>query len=526
MNARSPWGIYTALLFGTFVTIEAAAFQAPALPSITRHFGIPVTLAALILILYFLGLTVLAPIMGRFGDLHGRRKVLAGGLVVFAMSEFAAAWSPNFGVFIGARFVQGFGVACILPSVFAYVTHLFPAERRGLALGILAFTMTFGATSGGLLGGLLIDWLGWPSVYWVSGALALAGLFPVRLLVPEIKPAPVAAPFDYLGALLLFLTIAALLSLPTWATNFGAGSPITWLIVGVGIGSLVLLWRHSKATVAPVVDVSILSRPAFALASAIYWLHMLCFSGVVYSLAFFVNNRPGGSASQFGFVTLFLYGSGLLSAPIAGRLVDRFDPRTISILALAGTFGGVLLFLGIDAGTPLWMVIVVVCVLGLSMGSNSPAVMKMAFGAVPPQKMGAGTGMFSMFRDLGNPTGSSTSLAVFGVTLAYQARASVMRQAESLGLDAATLDRLASAAGGRARELPGEVVQRLAGAGVEANELVRRASADGLNAALNNVGYLLAAMIGLALLLSLRLPRSAPPAQAVTPRARPDAVRS
>lgn len=526
MNTRSPWGIYSALLFGTFVTIEAAAFQAPALPSITRHFGIPVTLAALILILYFLGLTVLAPIMGRVGDLRGRRKVLTAGMVVFALSEFTAAWAPNFAVFLGARFAQGFGVACILPSVFAYVTHLFPAERRGLALGILTFTMTFGATSGGLLGGLLIDGFGWPSVYWISGALALAGLLPVRLLVPEIGSKAEPAPFDRLGALLLFLTIAALLSLPTWATNFGAGSPITWLIVVTGIASLTVLWRHSRSTAAPVVDVGILSQRAFALPSAIYWLHMLCFSGVVYALAFFVNNRPGGSASQFGFVTLFLYGSGLLSAPIAGRLVDRFDPRTISLLALAGTLAGVLLFLGIDAATPLWMIIAVVCVLGLTMGTNSPAVMKMAFGAVPPQKMGAGTGMFSMFRDLGNPTGSSTSLAVFGTTLAFQARASVMRQAESLGLDAATLDKLASAAGGRARALPGDVVQRLASAGVDANELVRKASADGLNAALTNVGYLLAAMVLLALLLGLRLPRAASQAPSTRTEAQSDAAHS
>ena len=521
MKPRSPWAVYAALLFGTFITIEAAAFQAPVLPSITRQYGIPVTLAALILILYFLGLTVLAPIMGRYGDLHGRRKVLTLGLVVFAASEFAAAWAPNFAIFLGARFVQGFGVACILPSVLAYVTHLFPAERRGLALGILTFTMTFGATAGGLLGGLLIDGLGWRSVYWISGALALAGLLPVRLLVPEIAPSGERAPFDFFGALLLFATIAALLSLPTWATNFGAGSPITWLIVVVGVGSLVLLWRHSRQASAPVIDVDILSRPGFAKPSAIYWLHMLCFSGVVYSLAFFVNIRPGGSASQFGLVTMFLYGWGLLSAPISGRLIDRFDPRTISIVALAGSLVGVLLLLGIDAATPLWVVILVVSVLGLTMGANSPAVMKIAFGAVPAPKMGAGTGLFSMFRDLGNPTGSSLSLAVFGATLAYQARASVLRQLEPLGLDATTLDTLAGVAGGRARGLPADVVQQLAGRGVDAAAIVREATALGVNAALHNVGVLLAAMMALALLVSLRLPRAGTATAAAEPAARP-----
>ena len=111
----------------------------------------------------------------------------------------------------------------------------------------------------------------------------------------------------------------------------------------------------------------------------------------------------------------------------------------------------------------------------------------------------------------GNPTGSSTALAVFGVTLAVSSREALQRQAAPLGLDAATVDQLATAAGGRARQLPAELVQKLAAAGVDAKDLVQRASAEGLDAALSNVGIVLAALVALALLLSLRLPRASPP---------------
>ena len=103
-NTRSAWAVYAALLFGTFITIEAAAFQAPALPSVTRHFGIQVNMSALVLILYSLALTVFAPIMGRLGDQHGRKRVITIGMVVFGVSEFAAAWAPSFEFFLGARF--------------------------------------------------------------------------------------------------------------------------------------------------------------------------------------------------------------------------------------------------------------------------------------------------------------------------------------------------------------------------------------------------------------------------------------
>ena len=493
---RAPWGVYSALLFGTFITIEAAAFQAPALPSVTRHFGIAVNMAALVLILYSLALTVFAPIMGRLGDQYGRKKVITIGMVIFSASEFAAALAPNFWFFLGARFFQGLGAACILPGVFAYVTHLFPAHKRGTALGILAFTMTFGAASGGLLGGLLIDRLGWESVYWISGALTLIGLVPVRLLVPEIELAKTRTAFDYKGATLLFATIAALLSLPTWA------------IVVVGVSSLTLLWRHSRGVANPVFDVSILSRGDFAKPSVIYWLHMIFSSGIVYSLAFFINTRPGGTAAQFGFVTLFLYGSGLLSAPVAGKLIDRIDPRLVCIVAMVASLLGTVLFLNIDVSTPLWMVIAVVCVMGFGIGINTPSMMKMALAAVPASKMGAGSGLFSMFRDLGSPTGSSLSLAVFGATLAYQTQAVIARQTESLGLDASALATLARAAGGRVREVPQEVADRLSASGLSADAVMLQAHSEGLNAALSNVGYLLLALIVGALVLSLRLVKS------------------
>src|SRR5690606_1360432 len=323
-NTVNPWVGFIALLFATFVTIEAAAFQAPVLPSVTAHFSIPVNLAALILISYFISVAVCAPAMGRLGDqvgrrrmvtiglivigvlvsaramgrlgeLVGRRGMVAMGMIVLGVAGFVAAWAPLFWLFLAARFRQGLGVSCIFPAVFSYVNHLFREDQRGMALGILMFVMTFGAASGGLLGGLMIDAFGWRSVYVVSGALALLGLIPLLLWVPESRGAPPAGRFDWTGAMLLLVTIAALLSLPTWAANFGRDSAVTWGIVVLGIISLVWLWRHSGRQAAPILDVSLLKDRRFAIPSAIYWIQMILSSGLVYSLAFFINTRPGGS---------------------------------------------------------------------------------------------------------------------------------------------------------------------------------------------------------------------------------------
>lgn len=509
MNNKTvnPWVGFIALLFATFVTIEAAAFQAPVLPSVTAHFSIPVNLAALILISYFIAVAVCAPAMGRLGDQVGRRRMVTIGLVIFGVSEFVAAWAPQFWLFLAARFLQGLGVACIFPAVFSYVNHLFREDQRGMALGILMFVMTFGAASGGLLGGLMIDAFGWRSVYVVSGALALLGLIPLLLWVPESRGAPPAGRFDWTGALLLLVTIAALLSLPTWAANFGRDSAVTWGIVVLGIISLVWLWRHSGRQAAPILDVSLLKDRRFAIPSAIYWMQMILSSGLVYSLAFFINTRPGGSASQFGMVTLAFFGCTMLASPISGRLIDRIEPRLIATLSLVGSLGAVVLFSQLQTTASLTWVLVLVGFLGLMMGANVPALMKLALGAIPAHKAGAGSGLFSMLRDMGLPTGSSFSLAIFGLSSAYHTRRVTEQTATDLGLNAPQTAELLQLASRPGSEVSASLSAALIEAGAGVEQVLESITVASLDGAIGSVGYLLTGLLVLALALTPLLAR-------------------
>ena len=501
-KTANPWVSFIALLFATFVTIEAAAFQAPVLPSVTAHFSIPVNLAALILISYFIAVAVCAPAMGRLGDQYGRRYLISLGLVIFGLSEFLAAWAPQFWVFLVARFLQGLGVACIFPAVFSYVNHLFREDQRGMALGVLMFVMTFGAASGGLLGGLMIDAFGWRSVYLVSGVLALLGLLPLLLWVPESLGQRASGRFDWSGALLLLLTIAALLSLPTWAANFGRESAVTWGIVVLGVISLVWLWRHSSRQAAPILDVALLKDRRFAIPSAIYWMQMILSSGLVYSLAFFINTRPGGSASQFGMVTLAFFGCTMLASPISGRLIDRVEPRLIATLSLVGSLGAVVLFSQLDTGASLSWVLTLVGFLGLMMGANCPALMKLALGAVPAAKAGAGSGLFSMLRDLGLPTGSSFALAIFGLSSTFHTRRVSQQTAEELGLSEALGTELFQAAVSRSVEVGAELTAALQASGARVDEVLENITVASLGGAISSVGYLLTGLLVVALALS------------------------
>lgn len=507
VDSRAAWRIFITLLFGTFVAIEAAAFQSPALSFISRHFGIPVTAAALILLLYYLGATVFAPVMGGLGDQIGRKRMVMIGLGVFAGAEFLAAVSPNFYIFLGARFLQGLGVACILPVVLAMIGQLFPAEKRGLPLGVMAFSMSLGAITGALIAGLLIDNFGWPSIYWVSGGLALVGLVLVALLVPHMPPPVQKRGFDVRGTFLLLLTLGGLLAVPILAGNFGMGSWVALGSLALGLICAVLLWWSCERLASPVIEISLLRQRAFVLPSVIYLLHLLCYGGAVYSLAFIIADRPGGNASQVGFINLFIYGASALAAPLAGRLVDRIDPRKVLICAMAITLFGLVLFAQIRSDTPLWMIAMIATLLGLMTGGKTPAVMKIALGTIPEKKMGRGTGLLTMLRDLGVPAGSSFSLAIYGATVGSRTQAEVLARAEGLGLGTEWHSALMAAVGSRGRQVEEQLVEVLAQQGLTFADLMGPATGTAISSALPLVGYALAGVMVVALTMACLLPR-------------------
>ncbi|MES2258477.1 MAG: MFS transporter [Pseudomonadota bacterium] len=508
ISPRGAWIIFATLLFSTFVTIEAAAFQSPAMPKITRHFGIPVSGAALITTLYYMGAIVFAPIMGRLADRTGRKQMVMTGLLIFTISECAAVFSPTFPLFLAARFLQGFGVACIFPVILAYIGALFSNKQRGMALGILTFAMMVGATSGGAVAGMMIARFGWPSIYWVSGGLGLLGLALVAVFVPYSTPVQQArSRFDLKGAVLLFLAIGGLLSTPTWAGNYGMTSPQAIGALAVTVAAMLALWFVEQRVEAPAVEVTLLRIRSFTLPALIFVLYGMCYASVLYSLAFFVVERPGGSPAQFGLVTMLLFGTGMVAAPLSGRLVDRMDPRRIVLIALSAALGVLLMLSTFSNATPLWFIIATVMLLGFANGMKTPASMKIALNAIPPARLGAGSGLLTMLRDVGSPAGAAFGLAVFGATVGSRTGGAAETIARAAGLDGPLLAQVAATAASQGKKITPELVAELQRHGLDIAGVLKAAKEQAMSSAMPEVAYVLMALIGACFVLAFMLPR-------------------
>jgi MFS family permease len=209
-----------------------------------------------------------------------------------------------------------------------------------------------------------------------------------------------------------------------------------------------------------------------------------------------------------GLINTFAFGASMLAGLISGKLVDKFSEKSVIIAIVLLMGSGLLLFTRIELDTSLWVLALTVSILGLSQGMKGPAIMKIALRQVPADKMSAGSGLFSMMRDFGTPAGVAIGLALYSSSLARNTQEQILVQAQAMGLDPALLPALADAFVSKGATMPAELQQGLAAINADYTVLAETAGYNGIATAIPEVGMILFPVLGLALLLTLLLPRN------------------
>lgn len=415
MKQRSPWAIFLIMLSGVFITMEAATFVSPALPYISEYYGIGTANASIITVAYYITAISFAPLFGRLGDQRGRKKLVLIGLVLFSVSEFMAALSPNIVIFIIGRFLQGIGYACIFPNVFAFITEIFDDKTRGRAIGIFMLITYIATGSGGVLSGILINSFGWKSIFVVSGSLAFIGFFIVLFNVPNIlKQNNEARSIDLLGAMIFMLTITSIVTLPLLISNFGLKSSVTLGVAGFAVVLLASLIFVERKAAFPVIDFKVLKIRGVSISSLLITFQNVTMISIIYSLTFYAASKPGWSAVEVGLITTVNYSIAALISPFVGQFLDRYKPVYLVFFALISSMTGAAIFSFITMESTLLHLLLVVAFIGICSGCINASLMKIVISEAPANKKGVGTGTFGLFKDLGIPLGSTFGLTLLG----------------------------------------------------------------------------------------------------------------
>lgn len=417
-EANYKWWGLMALLIGTFSVALSLSLLFSATPRIMVDLGVDVTQVAWLSIAYALSFTVLQPIWGRLADLHGRKRFFIGGLAVFTLGAALCATSWDLISMAAFRFLQGIGAAAVFPVGMAFIGDTFPAEQRGRAMGIWGIAGGAAPAIGPTLGGLILDFSGWRTIYWFSVVIGILSLaIPLWLLRESARPGKVRV--DYAGSVALFISVGTLLLAVSQGRTWGWTSALTLGLTSVSLLTLAILISIEKNSPAPVIDLALVRSRLFAPAALAAFVSFAALQGTLFLLPFYLINVQGYSGSIVGLLLLPFFLPMALASPLAGWLTDRWGARWVAVTGMTLSMLALVFLSQISHNTPYWVIATMALALGVGIAMALPPLGKVIVGAVTRPKVGAASGLFSMVRSLGGPFGVAILGSIFAARAAH-----------------------------------------------------------------------------------------------------------
>lgn len=365
-----------------------------ALPTIHKELNTTNVAAQWCVNAYFLALTVLVLVSGKFCDRMGARKSLTIGMIIFALSSFFCGMSPNDIFLIAGRALQGVGASLMLPAQAALNAALFTHEQRGRANGIIVSIGSIFMIIAPLIGGYLTEALSWRWIFWVNLPIAAIGLIMIQKFLPKIPP--VKNKIDLWGFIFFALAVSSITLLFMQANEWGwlSFEIISCLIAGI-IGVILLTIREKKGPHS-FLDLSLFKKPkysaiTFSIAITQFIVMITVFQAIYFQEALELTPTQTGSLQFSSCLPL------LVMPMLAGFLSDRVTPKLpIAIGYLCFIFSCLALSYFSTPSTPLLLTLLIIFNSGVPL-IFTPSYSS-AMSTIPPAKRGVGFGMLITLR--------------------------------------------------------------------------------------------------------------------------------
>ena len=355
-----------------------------------------------------------APILGKVGDVIGRKRTLLLGIAVFTLGNVLSALANSLVFMMIARFVVGIGTAAMTPVIMAYIVTNFPPNQVAKGFSMYMLISSASVIFGPTLGGLITSAYGWRAMLWICVVICV-GTFAACLLTAgkqDSQRRPLQN-FDGIGAMLVLIFFSLMLCVPSFGQNFGwTSKAFLGILLATAISLLGLMAAERKA-VQPILPGSFMKRGAFILSVLALFLTQGLMQANMTNTIVFVNYTQPDNSAISGYAISVMYVGMSLGAVILGPLADRFEPKVMltGSLLLTGIGCGIL-FLFSEA-TSVLLLMASLGILGFGLGGNGTIFMKVALSGLPQQEAGAGTGTYGLFRDLAAPFGVAVFVPLF-----------------------------------------------------------------------------------------------------------------
>ncbi len=385
-----------------------------ALPSMQRELHASVSGMQWTIDAYTLVLASLLMLAGSTADRLGRRRIFMVGLVVFAVGSLLCSLAPGLSWLVVFRMVQAVGGSMLNPVAMSIITNTFTDPReRARAIGVWGGVVGISMAAGPVIGGLLVQSVGWRSIFWINVPIGALALFLTLRYVPESR-APRPRRVDPVGQLLVITLLGSLTYAIIEAPGAGWTSPEILGFVLVALVSLAALIGYERRRTEPLIDLRFFHSAPFSGATVIAVCAFAALGGFLFVNTLYLQNIRGLSALEAGLYMLPMAGMTLVCAPLSGRLVGSRGPRLP--LLLAGTTMGAsgLLFAAFDAQASNTLLFTGYVLFGIGFGLVNAPITNTAVSGMPRAQAGVAAAVASTSRQVGQSLG----VAVIGAVLA------------------------------------------------------------------------------------------------------------
>ena len=413
------------LLFAafSFVVLYIETMLIPSLPSIAAEYKVDAAAASLLVSLYLVSGVALSPIIGKLGDIYGKKRVLTYILPIYVVAVGVTGFAPNFTFILISRTIQGIGLT-IFPLMISLVQEEFPRDMVPRALSIIMAMFGVGSAIGLPLGSFVSNSFGWQFCYHTALPFVIVVVALILYYIRESRYKRPEVRIDYVGAFTLALSLSMIIMALSEGSTYGWTSAPILLMMGVGLLLLIPFALYEKRVKEPIFDSRLMGMKNVLIANVITF-----FSGLVFFFLYQAFSYLFGSAAPLGFgYNIFRTGISLVpfaivnavAAPVLGRYIPRIGVKPFFIIGAVLAAAGFLL--AAFTFTPN-MEMLSELIGGLGTTLVAIPTINLLVLSIKGEEMGIATSMNSVFRFLGSSLGAPFAgllIATYESRVAFQ----------------------------------------------------------------------------------------------------------
>ncbi len=396
---------------GAFLTPFLGSAINIALPAIGREFQLNTITIGWIATVYLLTAVIFLVPIGRLADIYGRKRIFRLGTVIFTLASLACGFSNSALMLIATRILQGIGSPMIFGTGVAILTSIYPAGQKGKAIGINTAAVYLGLSTGPFLGGLLTQYLGWRSIFFLAGSFGLIAFILVYFYLRDEWAEARGEKFDWQGAFIYGLMISTLMyGFSRLPDRMGFG------FIGCGaLGSVLFIWWEMRV-VNPVLEIRLFrSNTVFALSNLAALINYSATFAVGFLLSLYLQYVKYFSPRQAGLLLVIQPLIQTIFSPITGRFSDKIEPRLVASAGMGITSLGLLALTFIQSTTPVALIAGSLFLLGMGFAFFSSPNTNAVMSSVERRFYGVASGTLGTMRLTGQMLSLGISLLIISI---------------------------------------------------------------------------------------------------------------